>query len=79
MTITEWYANYRREHPAARLAECIRALKESGEYAACSRESAARAPKQKRRAKPKPTTADQIIQAGLAALNVNYKRMIERS
>ena len=79
MTISEWCQQYRREHPAARLTECIRALKESGEYAACSRESAARAPKRKRRAKPEPTAADQIIQWGLAELNRSYKRMIGRS
>ena len=78
MTITEWCQQYRRKHPAARLTECIRALKESGEYAACLHESAAKAPKRKRRAKSKPTTADEIIHAGLAALNASYKRMIER-
>ena len=78
MTITEWCADYRREHPAARLTECIRALKESGQYAACSRESAARAPKRRRPAKPK-STSGQIIQRGLAELNRSYRRMIERS
>ena len=55
MTITEWCADYRREHPAARLTECIRALKESGEYARVStRMRPRKRTKRKRRAKPKP-------------------------
>lgn len=84
MTINEWCQQYRREHPGASLTECIRALKASGQYAVCSRESKAKSlphrwrPKRQRKQKAEPTTADNIIQAGLAELNRSYKRMIER-
>jgi len=75
MTIGEWCANYRREHPNATLTECIRAMRASGEYEQCRRESAAKAPKRRRRRQPEKT-ADQIIQAGLAELNKSYRHMI---
>ena len=80
MTVGEWCANYRREHHDATLTDCIRAMRASGEYEQCRRESAAKAPKQRRREQRQQPqrTANQIIQAGLAELNRSYTRMIGR-
>ncbi len=70
-TISEWIRGYRIEHPRASLSECITAIKSSGDYAACVRESLRRKPMSKPMSKPAPA-----IQAMLAELNASYRRML---